>query len=65
MHADEDAAAPFSQSEKMQKALAGTPTRLVKLTADDHALSSSQSRITVLRELEGFLKQHLGPTAAR
>jgi dipeptidyl aminopeptidase/acylaminoacyl peptidase len=66
LHGTEDATVPFSQSEAMAQALrdAGKPHRLVPLAQGDHALSRNAHRILFLRELDAFLAEHLGNTAA-
>jgi dipeptidyl aminopeptidase/acylaminoacyl peptidase len=37
--------------------------RFVELSGDDHWLSDAETRILVLREMETFLAQHIGPAA--
>jgi dipeptidyl aminopeptidase/acylaminoacyl peptidase len=66
LHGTEDGTVPFSQSEAMAQALrdAGKAYRLVPLPQGDHALSRNALRIIFLRELDGFLAEHLGNTAA-
>jgi len=65
MHGESDTIVPFSQSEKMYKALEAVnrPARLVRLPGEDHWLSRAETRIRMLTELEGFLAQHIGATA--
>lgn len=43
---------------------AGKQVRYVELTGDDHWLSDAPTRISMLRELESFLGQHLAPSPA-
>jgi len=40
---------------------AGKDVRFVELRGDDHWLSDAPTRIQMLREIETFLAQHLGP----
>ncbi|MFZ5617029.1 MAG: alpha/beta hydrolase family protein [Pseudomonadota bacterium] len=62
LHGDDDTVVPFSQSAKMESALkkAGKNVRLVKLKGEDHWLSSSETRLQALRELDAFVAEHLG-----
>jgi dipeptidyl aminopeptidase/acylaminoacyl peptidase len=52
-----DGVVPIEQSQRMANALtaAGKKVTLVKLDGEDHWLSNSSTRITVLKELERFL----------
>ena len=61
IHGMDDSVVPISQSEQMARALqaAGKPARLVKLAGEDYWLSSSDTRVQVLREIKGFLHEHL------
>jgi dipeptidyl aminopeptidase/acylaminoacyl peptidase len=67
LHGDRDAQAPYAQSEVMDTALtrAGKPHRFVTIHDADHQLSSESDRITMLREVEMFLAEHLGADASR
>ena len=66
MHGTDDAVVPMDQSRRMLRALqaAGKDVRFVELRGDDHWLSDAPTRIQMLRELETFLAQHLGPAPA-
>lgn len=69
IHGTDDTVVPIEQSRRMLNALrnAGKDVRFVELRGDDHWLSDAPTRIQMLRELEGFLAQHLGnapPTPA-
>lgn len=57
IHADEDTTVPIDQSRAMQRALKGIgkPADLVVLAGDDHYLSSTASRLTMLESMFGFL----------
>lgn len=61
MHGSEDTIVPAKQSEGMAAALdaAGKSYRYVRLPGEDHWLSSSETRIHVLTELESFLESSL------
>jgi dipeptidyl aminopeptidase/acylaminoacyl peptidase len=61
LHGDLDAQAPYEQSKAMDSALthAGKPHRFVTIHDADHQLSRESDRITMLREVEGFLAEHL------
>jgi dipeptidyl aminopeptidase/acylaminoacyl peptidase len=63
MHGTDDSVVPLDQSRRMYDRLrgAGKDARLVLLRGDDHNLSDAETRIQMLRELEGFLALHLGP----
>jgi dienelactone hydrolase len=61
-HGDRDAQAPYAQSKEMDAALtrAHKPHRFVTLRDADHQLSSESDRVTMLREVEAFLAEHIG-----
>lgn len=63
IHGDEDESVPYRQSEQMQRALnsAGKNTRLVRIRGEGHGWNdwSRENRLTLYRETEEFLAQHL------
>lgn len=65
IHGTDDTVVPIDQSRRMLRALqsAGKDVRFVELSGDDHWLSDAPTRIRMLREIEGFLAQHLGGPA--
>jgi dipeptidyl aminopeptidase/acylaminoacyl peptidase len=52
----------YEHSADMASALksAKKPYKLVKISAADHSMSRESERVTLLTELEAFLKAHLG-----
>jgi len=66
LHGDLDAQAPYEQSKLMDIALtrAGKPHRFVTIQDADHQLSKQSDRVTMLREVEAFLAEHLGVATA-
>jgi dienelactone hydrolase len=66
LHGDSDAQVPFEQSEDMHSALkrAGKAHRFVAVPDADHQFSAEKDRVIMLREIEAFLAEHLGATAA-
>ena len=62
VHGDHDAQVPIEQSRAMARALKrdSKPYRLVEIADADHSLSGESDRVTLLRELEAFLSEHLG-----
>ena len=56
-----DAVVPNEQSERMAHALsaAGKSVAVATLSGEDHWLSRTDTRVQVLKELDGFLKSHL------
>jgi len=62
LHGSEDTVVPYSQSARMESALkkAGKSVRLVKLKGEDHHLSSSDTRLRALRELDAFVTAAIG-----
>ncbi len=65
IHGTRDAQAPFDQSEKMARALKSEkkPYKFVEIKDADRSLWRPAERETMLREVEEFLKTHLGPGA--
>jgi dipeptidyl aminopeptidase/acylaminoacyl peptidase len=65
IHGSNDSVVPFNQSQMMANALksAGKPHQLVTLDSEDHWLSSSVTRVRLLKEMEKFLVASLGPKA--
>ncbi len=63
IHGADDTVVPYNQSARMEDALraAGKSVTLVKLKAEDHWLSSSETRLQALRETDRFVNQHIGP----
>jgi dipeptidyl aminopeptidase/acylaminoacyl peptidase len=63
IHGTRDAQAPFDQSEKMARNLkiAKKQVTFVELKDADHSLWRPEERATMLREVEAFLRLHLGP----
>jgi dipeptidyl aminopeptidase/acylaminoacyl peptidase len=62
IHGDMDYQVRYEHSSNMASALkrAKKPHKLVRLEDADHQLSREDQRITLLTELEAFLKTHLG-----
>jgi dipeptidyl aminopeptidase/acylaminoacyl peptidase len=62
IYSSEDTVVPPSQSEDMARALkqGGKTVTLVKLNGDDHWLSRGETRVRMLKEVDGFLATHLG-----
>jgi dipeptidyl aminopeptidase/acylaminoacyl peptidase len=67
LHGDSDAQVPLEQSEDMHSALkrAGKAHRFVAVPDADHQFSGEKDRVTMLREIEAFLAEHLGVAAGR
>ena len=63
IHGVNDTVVPFSQSADFARQLreGGKRGQLVELPGEDHWLSSSESRVTLLRAMESFLAAHLKP----
>jgi dipeptidyl aminopeptidase/acylaminoacyl peptidase len=57
----DDTVVPNSQSQEMAQALKlrGTPYSVVKLDGDDHWLSRTDTRVQMLKTVEGFLAESL------
>lgn len=66
MYGADDTIVPIDQSRLVRDRLrdAGKDVRHVELRGEDHWLSDTQTRIQMLREMEGFLAQYLPPTPA-
>ena len=60
IHGQDDIVVPFSQSNDMLNALkrAGKPVELVKLAGEDHWLSKSETRLTMLKAAVAFVEKH-------
>jgi dipeptidyl aminopeptidase/acylaminoacyl peptidase len=67
VHGTDDSVVPFVQSEMMARALqaAGKTYEFVTLQGEDHWLSSSATRVRLLREVERFLAANLGAAATQ
>jgi dienelactone hydrolase len=67
LHGDHDAQAPYAQSKEMDAALtrAHKPHRFVTLHDADHQLSKESDRVTMLREVEEFLAEHLSAASVK
>lgn len=63
MHGTDDTVVPYSHSTKMQSALqaAGKDVTFVKLSGEDHWMSTSETRLQGLREIDAFIQKHIGP----
>ncbi|MDP9198063.1 MAG: prolyl oligopeptidase family serine peptidase [Pseudomonadota bacterium] len=63
IHAANDTVVPLSQSRNFLKLMGGSNGRdqLIELPGEDHWLSTSQSRRTILEAMEKFLAAHLKP----
>ncbi len=65
LHGDEDWTVPIAQSEIMRRAMerAGKPVRFVRLEGAEHVFVSysDANLLTLYRETDAFLSQHLGP----
>lgn len=65
VHGEDDDIVPIDQSERMERALreAGRAPRFVRLADSGHFWDgwNNESRLTVFRESEAFLGQHLAP----
>jgi len=61
LHGRDDTVVDISQSNQMERALrrAGADVRLVRLPNEDHGMSTAETRIQMLTELEAFLAEHL------
>ena len=67
IHGADDIVVPYRQSADMAAALsrAGKPVELVKLAGEDHWLSRSETRLTMLKAAVGFVEKYNPPDAAR
>lgn len=61
IHGMSDTVVPPSQSENFARLLArhGKDHQYIEIQGEDHWLSTSQSRLTLLQSMEGFLAKHL------
>ena len=61
IHGDRDGQADVEQSKVMDNALtrAGKPHRLVLIKDADHQMSAESARVTLLREIEAFLRENV------
>ena len=61
LHGDDDTVVDIRQSKLMERALkrADKSVKLVTLKGEDHWLSVQETRVELLREIEGFLAQHM------
>jgi dienelactone hydrolase len=66
IHGKDDIVVPFSQSTDMLNALkrAGKPAELVTLAGEDHWLSKSATRLTMLKASVAFAEKHNPPDPA-
>lgn len=62
LHGNDDTVVPFRQSLIMERALkrAGKDVELIKLSGGDHWLSTSETRLEMLRSLDAFVSEHIG-----
>lgn len=67
IYSADDTVVPPTQTEEMARALRenGKSVTVVRLGGDDHWLSRTDTRVTMLKELEAFLAAHLAPLAPR
>ena len=67
IHGVDDLVVPYRQSADMAAALsrASKPVELVKLAGEDHWLSRSETRLTMLKAAVGFVEKYNPPDAAR
>lgn len=65
IHGANDTVVPIEHSERIEAALrgAGKQVEFIRFPGEDHWLSERETRIALLRELERFLKAHIGPDA--
>jgi acetyl esterase/lipase len=63
IHGKDDSVVNFEQSTLMASALrrANKSVKLVELVGEDHWLSRAATRLQMLREIEAFLTENLGP----
>ncbi|MEM9705812.1 MAG: alpha/beta fold hydrolase [Pseudomonadota bacterium] len=63
IHGEDDSVVDIRQSRVMARALqkAGKEVEFVKLKGEDHWLSTSETRIETLRELDSFVRRTIGP----
>ena len=62
IHGKDDTIVPIAQSEAMERALkrSNKDVEFVKLKGEDHWLSTNEARLHTLKELDRFVKTHLG-----
>lgn len=67
IHGVDDLVVPYRQSANMAAALtrAGKPVELVKLPGEDHWLSRSETRLTMLKAAVGFVEKYNPPDPAK
>jgi dipeptidyl aminopeptidase/acylaminoacyl peptidase len=67
IHGVDDTVVAFSQSSNMMVALkrANKPVEMVTLPGEDHWLSKSETRLTMLKAAVAFVEQHNPPDPAR
>jgi dienelactone hydrolase len=67
IHGQQDSVVPIEQSEIMERTLRrlNKPVKLVRIAGDDHSLTTSENRRAALQEIGVFVREHLGPGAAR
>jgi dipeptidyl aminopeptidase/acylaminoacyl peptidase len=67
IHGSSDTTVPIEQSESMERALKslGKQVQLVRITGDDHSLTTSKNRREALTAIGDFLAKNLGPGAPR
>jgi dipeptidyl aminopeptidase/acylaminoacyl peptidase len=60
IHGEDDTVVPFYQSEELEKRLitAGKAVELIKLKGEDHWMSSSATRLTMLKASIAFVQKH-------
>ena len=60
IHGRDDTVVPIRQSKEMYKALkkADKAVELITLKGEDHWLSSSETRLALLKEVDQFLQKH-------
>jgi dipeptidyl aminopeptidase/acylaminoacyl peptidase len=61
LHGNDDTVVPIAQSTKMRRELrsAGKSVELITLKGEDHWLSSADTRLQTLREMDRFIARHL------
>ncbi|MEM7661035.1 MAG: alpha/beta fold hydrolase [Pseudomonadota bacterium] len=66
LHGKDDLVVPATQSRRMRRALreADKTVRLVEYRGEDHSMSTPGARLEVLKELDAFIKEHIGSSAS-
>jgi len=60
LHGDDDTTVPFDHFRQLQSGMANQDTaRFIRMEGEDHYLGSPEARMTLLRESEAFLAEHL------